>query len=276
MNIQLIASDMDGTLLNSEKKVTPRTYQTLLTAQKAGVEVVPVTGRNINTVDRFLNQIPFVRYISMCNGAILYDNEKKEIFYSSGISAARAKDIYRVCLKYDCSFDFYADGLCLTTKANNLKAASFIKDPVFRQLVVSTRVIIEDIEEYLNQHNCTCSKLYVTFNDDNVKKALTQELLASFDDINVTSSNITNIEINDKQSTKGNSLKMLCQHLNIPIENTMAFGDSTNDIELLKAAGTAVVVSNGLEEVKQYADIIAPSNDEDGVAQIIEEYVLRK
>ena len=92
--------------------------------------------------------------------------------------------------------------------------------------------------------------------------------------IALTSSQTYNIELNAAAASKGNALTILCRHLNIDIQKTMAFGDGGNDISMLLAAGYAVAMANGTDEIKAVADYVTQSNDEDGVARAIEKLIL--
>ena len=98
------------------------------------------------------------------------------------------------------------------------------------------------------------------------------DLSSRFPELAVSSSGPLFIEVNIKGVDKGKALENFCKLLNIPIEESMAFGDAENDISMLRSAGLSVAMENGTEETKKYADLICASNNDDGVAQVIDEY----
>ena len=104
------------------------------------------------------------------------------------------------------------------------------------------------------------------------KKEVQERLSSRFPQLSVSSSGPLFIEINIKGVDKGKALTTFCEMMNIPIEESMAFGDAENDISMLDAAGLAIVMENGTPETRKHADLICPSNNDDGVAKVIEKY----
>ena len=117
-------------------------------------------------------------------------------------------------------------------------------------------------------------KIQALFSNIEDKEKARLEVLKAVSDVEVTGAVLNNVEVNAKGIHKGNALVKLGEVLNIKMEEIMAFGDGNNDIQMLEAVGVGVAMANSVPEVLAVADMVAPSNNEDGVAKIIEEYVL--
>ena len=117
-------------------------------------------------------------------------------------------------------------------------------------------------------------KFNMYFVDLNLQARVKQNLKERFPYLKATNSLVNNVELNHMDADKGVGLRALCEYLNVPIEKAMAFGDGDNDSAMLLAAGCGVAMGNAEDCVKECADMIAPTNEEDGLARIIEEYIL--
>lgn len=125
----------------------------------------------------------------------------------------------------------------------------------------------------MKQKNCA-EKINVFLADLSDKESLREEL-SSVEGLAISSSMYNNLEINAEAATKGNALLWLADHLGIPREETMAFGDGENDISMLKAAGTGVAMGNASDHVKAAADEVTLTNEQDGVAAAIQTWILK-
>ena len=130
-----------------------------------------------------------------------------------------------------------------------------------------------ELRAYLREKGEALQKLQFYFTDMALRERLLRELPERWPQLAVTSSVPFNIEINSARATKGRALESLCALLGIDPADTLAFGDGTNDVSLLRAAGCGVAMANASAEVRAAADRVTLSNNESGVAAVIEEFL---
>ena len=133
---------------------------------------------------------------------------------------------------------------------------------------------VDDLEADVLDRTESIQKLQLCFRDLDERNAAKEMIRRQFPDIIATSSFRNNLELNWKTADKGRALLILADHLGIPKNHTIAFGDSSNDAAMLKAAGTGVAMANASDELKAICDAVTASNDQDGVAVYLEQYVL--
>ncbi|MDO5140308.1 MAG: HAD family hydrolase [Eubacteriales bacterium] len=275
IDIRLIALDLDGTLLNSDKQLSPRNRTALFQAAQKGILIVPTTGRLPGALSPAVRSLPFLRYVIAVNGAIISDVLTGEVLRRQEISNHDALRILDVLQKYDGIYDCYVDGCGYMNAEMLAKAEHYTEDSHQLKLVRDTRRPVADLKSFLLDRGCSVQKSQIMFSCRKDRDRALSELRVLLPDFLHTCTYSTNIEINSPAANKGAALSFLCDHLNIPIECTMSFGDGSNDITMLKAAGIGVVMGNAEPDILPYGDITAPTCDEDGVADIIERYVLK-
>ncbi len=273
-DIKLIAFDLDGTLMTTDKRITQRTYNALKAASDQGIAIVPATGRFLRTVPQEIKDMPFVDYIISINGAYVFDVRNEKAIYRSEIPLQTSIDILSYFDSLPVAYDCYMDNDSFINSEMKDHIDEYVEDRFYLDLVWKFRNPVSELKSYLLEQKKDVQKIMAYTKDQNIRKMLMSELESGFEDIIVTSSIKNNIEINAAGANKGDALKALADCIGIDIEQTMSFGDSYNDIPMIREAGTGVCMSNGNAETKGAADIIAPSNDEDGVADIIEKNIL--
>lgn len=274
MGIQLIALDLDGTLLNSAKEITPNTFEALKKAALKGVEIVPSTGRSLDGIPENIVNLPFVQYALTLNGAVVTNIRTKEIVYQCNFSKEEALYLWKFLQKYDALCDCAIDGELYMERETFSRLEEFGQSPERIALLRSTRKETFSIREMLLQDDTKTAKMNLLFNDPQ-KRLNAKYELEQIPFVEVSSSLDRNLELNRKGGNKGNGLLALAEHLGIARDNIMACGDSDNDYSMIKAAGLGVAMENGLDDIKKIADKVTLSNDRDGVAYAIEQWVLQ-
>lgn len=270
MDYKLIAIDMDGTLLNSQNTINKRTRDAILRAGDKGVYVVLATGRLMTSAINYSSKINLKRPIISSNGAVIID-ENKNIIFEKHIDPGRIENIAHIADKNDVYYHFYGKDSFYSNKyvediikfynpADSLEEEK-IKFNLYNHI---EDILKKDIDIYK----------FIFIDEDRKKLYKLREELKEVEDINICSSWSNNVEIMEKDVSKGNSLKYLCEKLNIHRNEIIAVGDNENDLSMLNFAGLGVSMGNAKENVKSVADIITSTNDEDGVAEIIEKYIL--
>ncbi len=271
--IKLIAFDLDGTVLDSLKRLSGRNRAALKACAEKGIVLVPATGRAAAGISPAIRDIPGVRYGITTNGGTITDLKTGEILDRQTISCEKALRLMKVISRYHAMYDPYINGRGITQPEFYDHMDEFGLTPVIQEMVRATRDVVPNIQDYVKQTGAEVEKINIYLADLKDREPLQRELEQE-EGLSITSSLYNNLEVNDAKATKGQALKRLADYLNIPMEAVMAFGDGGNDLSMIQAAGTGVAMANGLETVKAAADYITLDNDQDGVAYAIEKLIL--
>lgn len=270
---QMIGMDLDGTLLTTEKKLTPYTQDVLKRAIAQGIIVLPATGRPVSGIPEEIMHFPGIRYAVTANGGRIVDVQENRTIYENLVPVDKAYAILSVFEKYDTLREIYYDGIGYSEETMLKNIHRYIEPGPMADYMVATRKPVPDVHAKFIETNRPVDKVQGIFASLADKDEALKEL-EKITDIEITGALSQNVEINAKDVDKGNALLRLGQILGIPGEEIMAFGDGTNDRKMLEKVGTGVAMANGVPEVKAAADYITASNDEEGVARFIEKYVL--
>ena len=279
-DIKIISLDLDGTLLDSQKRLSEGNRAALEEAAAKGVHIVPTTGRFFGMMPQAIRDLPFVRYAITINGAQVYDRETDTAIVREEIPLDMALDIIRLLDGYDVIYDCYRSNWGWMTESLQARAEDYATDAHYLKMVREFRNPVPELKEYLKSTAAEGDVQKVmlfarnTPGSESVTKAITEAVAARFPSIKTTSSTWNNLELNIATAHKGNSLKRFAEHLGYTLDNCMALGDGTNDLSMIQAAGLGVAMSNAHPLVLAAADHVTTSNDEDGVAKAIRDFVL--
>ncbi len=276
-DIRLIGIDLDGTLFNNQKKITDRTLKILERAIEKGIQIVPATGRHFNGIPEELKKIEKVQYAMTTNGAAIYDVNSKECIYEDPMVNELALELIEKLDKNDILIDAFIKGNGYTSQKN----IAFIKElnipDVMKDYMIRTRIKVPSLYEYVKEEKLDVQKFTMNFkplSDSTFKdRDKVLEIAKEYPNLACVSGGMNNVELTNATATKGTGLVRLGEMLGITRNQIMAIGDSGNDFEMLKIAGIGVAMANSEKEVLEIADIVTKSNEEDGVAYIIEEYL---
>ena len=272
---KLIALDLDGTLLTSEKKITPYTGKILQDAAAQGIIVMPATGRPISGIPKELFDILDFKYAVTANGGRIIDMRQNKAIYECPVPLETARILLDIFEHYDTLREIYYDGKGYAEKDALEDIDRYLEEAPMADYLVNTRIAVPDIRAKFEEENRGSDKVQAIFENIEDRNAALEELKA-IPDIEVTGALTKNIEVNAAGVSKGNALIQLGMILGISREEIMAFGDGSNDLSMIHKAGIGVAMLNGTEEVRAAADYVTTlSNDEDGVAHFIEEHVLQ-
>lgn len=268
-NYRLMAVDMDGTLLDSQKRILPETLEDISWAVSAGKEIALCTGRGVREIDEYLEELKEIRYTVLLSGAHVYDQKEKKTVFFRGIGFEEAEKVLDVCDRYDGMIQF------MTEQASYVRGdqISHMKEyhmeayqPMFERVMIR----MEDVRKTLAEIDPP-GKMLIYFRtvEDRQKgleelKELPLELIYQEE---------TSIEITAAGIDKGKGLRVLADHINIPISQVIAVGDSGNDRTMLAAAGFPIAVANASEEIKMMAQAVTGDNDHNGVGEAIRAYM---
>ncbi len=272
-NIKLIALDLDGTLLDADKRLSAENAAALARAAREGVEIVPATGRFYRGMPQIVKELPYVRYVISVNGAEVYDAVKQQTLCASEIPWERAVAVMERLDALDVIYDCYQNGWGWMTQAFYDRAEDYAANVHSLDMIKNLRTPVPELKALLRERAQGVQKIQIFFRDMGLRAETLQTLPAAFPDLVVTTSIVNNIELNSREATKGVALTKLAAHLGIPMEDTMTFGDDRNDISMLRAAGLGVAMGNAEEAVKQAADWVTDDCAASGVARAIRHFL---
>ena len=270
--IGIIALDLDGTLLDSNKKLSEKNYAALQKAAEAGIEIVPTTGRFYGALPESIKNLPFLHYAITINGAQAVDVRSGEVIYSAELPWQQTVELMELFDTLPVIYDCYQENEAYMPAAQKALINEIAPDKHYIKMLHELRQPVEDLKSYLSEKKKGVQKVQFFTKDIALRDKLLKELPQKYDDLSVTCSLVNNLEINQIHANKGEALAALARHLNLPETATMSFGDGLNDISMLKSAGIGIAMANALQPCKDVADYVTLSNDEDGVAAAIEKF----
>lgn len=273
-DIRIIALDLDGTLLNSNKELTERNYRALEAAAARGIEIVPTTGRFYDAMPQVIRDLPFVNYAITINGAQVAHVRTGDVLYRAEIPWQQAVEIMSVLDTLPVVYDCFMDNAAFMTAALKERIDECTDDPHYRKMVRELRQSVPELKAFITKRGQDVQKSQFFTMDMALRQRMLNELPRRFPGIITTAALLHNVEINHERANKGAAVLALAEHLGCGAENVMAFGDGLNDLSMIRAAGTGVVMANAFDEVKRYADYITDDCDHDGVAAAIEKFCL--
>ena len=273
-DIRIIALDLDGTLLDSDKNLSEANRAALAAVAAKGILVVPTTGRFFGMMPPAVRDLPFVRYAITVNGAQVYDRETDAAIVREELPLEQALAIMRYLDGFDVIYDCYQDNWGRMTQAMQEKAAEYSQCPHYTKMIREFRKPYPDVKAYLAEQGRDVQKIMLFARDPAVRDRILADIQTHFDDLAVSTSTFNNLEINTATAHKGRALERFAGHFGWTLANCMAFGDGLNDLSMVRMAGTGVAMANAAPEVLSAADYVTLSNDEDGVAAALRRFGL--
>lgn len=266
----LIAFDMDGTLLNSDKEIQKDSLTAIHDATQKGKTVVLSTGRGLAELKGFFPKLPDVQYIIGISGAFLYEIPTHNIIHSSQLPFDIVAKMFERIRSYYVMVQIHSID-SIVQKDREAHMADFHVGE-YQEMFDAITVKPDNIEEYYFQKRPPVYKFNIHCQSDGQRNEL-RNLLSDLP-LTMVDSEITCLECSPVGVTKGSGLIRLCEYLKIPLRNTIAVGDADNDLDILKTAGLSIAMGNANDNVKRIADVIVADNDHDGCAQAIRDFLL--
>ena len=272
--IKLLALDLDGTLLNEEKKITPRTWAALERARAQGVLVVPVTGRPAQGLPPVVRTMPGLQYVVSSNGATIRDLVTGKTLLEKHLSADTCLLVLDQCAHFPMIRQAFRQGVGYLSQADYDTLRDRYAGTSMLQYHLDTRQVVPGtVAEFLAADRQPVEELFFLTDSPQTKASLRQTL-TGLPGIGFADPFPNDLEVIAGDIDKGEALRYLLKQLDIPPDQVLAMGDGGSDLPLLQAAGIGVAMANAAEAVKAGADYVTTSCDEDGVALAIEKFVL--
>ena len=274
MKIKLIALDLDGTTLRSKSVLSEETKDTLEAAIKKGVHVVVATGRTFTALPEQIFDIDGLEYIITSNGAYITRLKDKKVIYENYLEPEGAVRMHSLLSRFrQFPIEVFTQGRAYIDRQVFDDVKKNGSDYMDAAYIVRTRTPVENVYDLLLNKKEKIENINIHFRDFRDTEVM-KELLEKEKDITVTSSMPHNLEIGGKTTSKAQAVAALCRILKIEEEDVMAAGDSPNDGAMIKAAGLGVAMGNAVDEIKEMADFVTLTNEEDGVAFAVRKFVL--
>lgn len=265
---KLLVLDIDGTVTNSAKEITPATLDALLKLQESGVKVVLASGRptpGILPLAKQLKLDQFGSYILSFNGAKIINCKTNEIIYQNVLPRHLIKDLYQAALKYNVGIISYED--------EGVVSGTPIDTYIDKEATLN-HIPVKEVDNFVEYITFDVNKCLMT-GEGNYLATVEQKMKEEFQEhLNIFRSEPYFLEIMPQNVDKAYSLSKLLEHLNLTKEEMICCGDGYNDMSMIRYAGLGVAMANAQKEVREVADYITLSNDEDGIVHVIEKFIL--
>ena len=265
---KLIAIDMDGTLLREDKSVSERTKNAIKLAKEKGVYVVIATGRPIDGVSRYLEELDMLGendYVLSYNGGLVLKTKSREVVSKTVLTGSDLHYLHNLSKELGVNIHPFSEVHGLITPKNS-------KYTEVEANINGIRITINDYSDIEDDHSII--KVMMIDEPEVLQKAIDNLPKEVYEKYTVVRSAPFFLEFLNKKVNKGTGVELLAKHLNIKQEEIMTFGDAGNDLDMIVYAGMGVAMANAFDEVKEAANYITDSNENDGVAKAIEKFVL--
>ena len=269
MNYKLFAFDMDGTILNSQKKISPRTLSAVNELIKRGVFVVVSTGRNLAELAEYREEFKAIHYGILISGGMIYDLLNDAPIKIHGLDEPTIFKLIDLGLETRAMIHLHTIKKSVAREEDIQNMAAFDMG-VYQEMFSKICTRCDDPKEYVRAHPGEVIKVNLYHRDKNSR----DKNFARIEKMNLSISyaEAFNLEMSPANVTKGSGLIELCDFLKIDIAQTVAIGDADNDREILQTAGLGVAMGNASDAIKNLAEFVTLDNDNDGVAFAIEKF----
>ena len=288
---KLVAIDLDGTMLNHYGEISEKTKEIVRKCVEKGVEIVPASGRPIDSIKTIANDLGIKGYFIAGNGALVYDIQKDEIIYENYIKKEKVLEIIRICEENSISYNVYTDKVILTP---NLKfnVLYYYKENLKKEESKKTNIsIVENMYEYVkNMKEENFLKITICDDSDSIFHSIIKKVreingIEVLDIAHMSRKIIKQgteeipveyfyTEISSNDVDKWNAIEFLIKELGLKREEIIAIGDNINDKKMIENAGRGIAMKGSTPEIIEVAKEVTDTNDNDGVAKVLEKYFI--
>lgn len=266
--VRLIVSDLDGTLLRDDQKLSEYTKTVIHKVSEQGIDFMLATGRIFSGARKFARELNLNTPILACNGAIIKEAGGKRL-YGKPLSDETLEEIFRLLTDMHYYFHSYGEEIFYTKKFSESLASFYSFD---RGVPDDERFPVVEIEPMELIGKDTIYKVLARCEGEENRRELYGRLM-EIAGISVTVSWYNSFDISADQVSKASAVDRYAREKGFKPSEIICFGDNYNDIDMIRYAGLGIAVGNGVQEIKEAADFITGNNNEDGVARAIEKFV---
>lgn len=269
---KLAIFDMDGTVLNSRHEISKENMQAINELEKSGVRIIIATGRPNELLKKYTNEMKVDDYVITCNGSVIGHPYKDDYLHQKTIDKDNVIKLIDMCEQNNYDYLVYTKDTIISK--DNERLRFFMKfGETYKDEDKANIIQTEDADFIKN--NFLPNKILILEKDPEKYKGL-WEKIQDFTGIEYTQSWIGALDVSPIGETKGNAVRILCNHYDILQEEVIAFGDQLNDISMIKFAGLGIAMGNAEDKVKSVANYVTLTNDENGVADAIKKIILKE
>ncbi len=266
MNYQLVALDVDGTLLNSRKEIAPETLQAISRVCAAGKDVAFATGRAVPELQDQITDLPMIRYAVFASGAGLYDIREKRAFGLRSIPEAQIRRILSLVREKEVMPQIVLPDRDIIQRSHMEHLESFHMG-IYRPMYEKAMTLVSDI--YAFAEACREPVLKINLYHTEVPERVRTRQQLECPELELVYSEVTSVECSAAGVSKGSGLERLCGLLGLSPAESIAVGDAENDIPMLRSAGLGVAMGNAPDHVKAAANRVVSDLDHGGCAQAV-------
>ncbi len=274
-NIRMVALDLDGTTFNSAGDISPENVSALEEAASKGVHIVVSTGRSYASLPDHIKSVRGISYAVTSNGAHVNRMESGEQIYSDFLDPAAVEEIARLKIVTKADIEVFIDGRAYVDESyyNDVKENGCAYRNA--EYVMWSRRPVPDVSAMMLEHKDEIENVNFIYETLEMLEDA-RPLVEAIPNATITSSFPNNLEVGGPHTSKKTAISWLMNELGVTADELMCCGDAPNDIAMIEMAGIGVAVANAWGGLKDHADYITGSNDDNGVAMAIEKFILNK
>ena len=260
---KIIFIDIDGTLRNDRKEITEKTKEAIHKVVEKGMHVAICSGRPGKYVEEVSKEALASSYVIGCNGGEIYDYEEKKMIYVNALENEEVITLWHMAEKYDVQLIMISNGKRIVRKQTDDK----------------TDIILEELIENFVIDNPVTQCVFSSMELESIQSIKEEINLKNLGIVNLSKCLINNelpkekpffLDVTCKGTSKGEAIKKMCEYLKIDLKDSIALGDSYNDLSMFDVVGHSVAMGNAPDDIKRIVDEVTDSNNEDGVAKFLE------
>lgn len=262
----MVVLDLDDTLLLNDGTISNKTKEKIFEAMKKGIYIVLASGRPTFAIKDIADELQLKTngYIISYNGARIIDYKNENTIYRADITKEQVKKVYDFAKENNAFMQTYDDNNIITEKSNEYTE---IESKITKMPILEKKDFINSLPKTLVKALILQESEYLEKLEIKVKQQMKNEMY-------ITRTKPFFLEFMNIEVDKSKSILRLCEKLNISKEEVIAVGDSYNDISMVKVAGLGVAMGNAIDELKSIANYITDTNENDGVAKVIQKFIL--
>ncbi len=268
MQKKLLALDIDGTLTNTQKEITPNTLKKIIEVQEKGHIVAIASGRPLPGIRKIADTIQLDRfggYVLAFNGGRIVNYKTGDVVYQAALDNDTVREVYDYCLKAGCGMVTYDGDRVIT--GTDIDGYMTFEASINHMEIMR----IDNFKEYID---FPLNKCLLTADPDKAEQIKADLIKKIGDKVTIFRSEPYFVEIMPQNVHKATSLEKLLNILDMNVKDLIACGDGYNDLTMIDYAGIGVAMANAQDIVKEHADYITLSNDDDGLVPVIDKYIL--
>ena len=265
---KILALDMDGTLLNSQKEISPKTRSALKHFHDLGGIVALSTGRGMVELKDYPEEIEaFVDYGILLSGAMIYDFKKKKTLFYQGLPEDCGREVVQKILMEDVMIQYMDYDKSVLGQWEFDHMADYHIE-AYKPMYKRVGTLVEDMRQYALDHVAGVAKANFYHRDPEARQR-SKDRIKDYP-VTIAFTEKASLEVSPFGVSKGKGLEMLCSHLGYDLSDSIAVGDSNNDLTVLQTAGLSVAMGNATEEILSVCDMVVADNDHDGIAEVVD------